>query len=66
MERALEGLPGVGQVSVSLEQEAAALEYDPSRVTPKEIVQAVQRAVMLPGLRRSLERAARWRRRGEV
>ena len=63
MKRALEGLPGVGKVSVSLERDTATLEYEARRVTPKAMEHAVHQVVLLPGLRRSLERAARPRRR---
>ena len=63
MRRALEGLPGMRQVSVSLEGDSATPEYQPDRVAPKELEAAVRKVVLLPGLRRSIEQAARPRRR---
>ena len=54
------------QVSVSLERDAATVEYQADRVTPKDLVQAVHRVVVFPGVRRSLERAAGSSRRGKA
>lgn len=45
-------------MSVSLERDAATVEYQADHVTPKDLVQAVRRVVVFPGVRRSLERAA--------
>jgi hypothetical protein len=56
----------VTQVSVSLARDAATVEYRADHVTPKDMVQAVHRVVVFPGVRRSLERAARSSRRGKA
>jgi copper chaperone CopZ len=55
----------VANVSVSLEKDAASLEYEGERVTATQMEQAVQRVVLLPRVRHALERAAHpFHRRG--
>ncbi|HSB73047.1 MAG TPA: heavy-metal-associated domain-containing protein [Candidatus Methylomirabilis sp.] len=63
MKRALEGLPGVAEAAVDLDRDTAIVEYQAGVVAPRELVQAVQRVVVLPGLRRVLEEVARPDRR---
>ncbi|HSC72209.1 MAG TPA: heavy-metal-associated domain-containing protein [Candidatus Methylomirabilis sp.] len=63
MKRALEGLPGVAEAAVDLDRDKAIVEYQAGVVAPRELVQAVQRVVVLPGLRRVLEEVARPDRR---
>jgi hypothetical protein len=49
-------------VNVSLERERAIVDYDPSVLTVPKMLEAIQRSVILPRLRRTVERAARGRR----
>jgi len=56
----------VTRVSVSLERDAATVEYQADHITPKDMVQALHRVVVFPGVRRSLERAAGSSRRGKA
>ena len=56
--RALEGLRGVSAAEVSLERERALVDYDPQAVTIPQMVEAIQHSVVLPRLRRVIERTA--------
>jgi hypothetical protein len=47
---------------VSLERERATVEYDPRRLAIAQMVEAVRRAVILPGVRRVMERRTHPRR----
>ena len=42
--KVLEGVPGVQQVQVSLEQGEATVRFDPATVTPARLTQAVEDA----------------------
>jgi copper chaperone CopZ len=60
--RALEGLPGVSGATVSLERERAIVEYDPRALTVAGMLAAIRGSVLLPGVRRAIQRTARPRR----
>ena len=49
-------------VDVSLERERAIVDYNPEALTVPKMVAAIQRSVVLPRLRRAIERSTRPRR----
>lgn len=42
MQEALAGLPGVAAVEVDLQQDLCHVTYDPARVSPGQLLEAVQ------------------------
>jgi copper chaperone CopZ len=62
VQRALEGLRGVISAGVSLEQERAVVDYDPRALTVARMLEAIRSTVLLPAVRRAIERSARSRR----
>lgn len=62
MKRALEGLPGAISARVSLEGERAIVDYDPRALTIARLVEAIRGTVVLPAVRRAIERTPRPRR----
>lgn len=55
---ALGQLGGVEEAEVSLEQRRARITYDPDRVTPEQLVGAVQEAGYVARIRESRSRSA--------
>jgi hypothetical protein len=49
-------------VKVSLEHERATVDYDPSLLTAAQLEETIQYTVLLPRMRRLIERIARPRR----
>lgn len=49
-------------MDVSLERERAIVNYDPDALTVPKMVEAIQRSVVFPSLRRVIERTVRPRR----
>ncbi len=62
MKRALEGLPGEISSRVSLREERAIVDYDPRALTIARLVEAIRGTVVLPAVRRAIERTSRPRR----
>ncbi|MEK6717100.1 MAG: heavy metal-associated domain-containing protein [candidate division NC10 bacterium] len=62
MKRALEGLPGAISARVSLEGERAIVDYDPRALTIARLVEAIRGTVVLPAVRRAIERTPHPRR----
>ena len=62
MKRALEGLPGAISARVSLEGERAIVDYDPRALTIARLLEAIRGTVVLPAVRRAIERTPRPRR----
>lgn len=62
MKRALEGLPGAISARVSLEGERAIVDYDPRALTIARLVEAIRGTVVLPAVRRAIQRTPRPRR----
>lgn len=44
VERALAGLPGIKSAEVSFYESRAWVTYDPAKVTPEQMVEAINRA----------------------
>ena len=59
MKRALEGLPGAISARVSLEGERAIVDYDPRALTIARLVEAIRGTVVLPAVRRAIQRTSR-------
>jgi copper chaperone CopZ len=66
VKRALEGLPGATSAEVSLRRERATVDFDPRLLSPTKMIQAVRHTVVLPAVRRAIERAARPRHRSRA
>ncbi len=62
MQRALEGLPGAISARVSLARERAIVDYDPRALTIARMVEAIGDTVVLPAVRRAIQRTPRPRR----
>jgi hypothetical protein len=56
----------VSDVEVSLERERALVDYDPDALMVPQMVEAIQRSVILPRFRRAIEHTARPRRGRQV
>jgi len=62
VKRALEGLPGATSARVSLGQERAIVDYDPRALSIARMLEAIRGTVVLPAVRRAIERTPRPRR----
>jgi copper chaperone CopZ len=62
VKRALEGLPGATSARVSLGQERAIVDYDPRALSIARLVEAIRGTVVLPAVRRAIQRTPRPRR----